>query len=158
TGIAGQLFNSVGKNGVNLYAIAQGGSENNISFVIKEKDLRKCLNAIHEAFFLSHNQRLSLFVAGRGTVGRRVLDRMCTEDQKPMADNRLRIRLVGIAGSRSMILNREGLDPDTVIQQLEKEGVPGCINDFKNKIIEMNVANSVFVDCTASEEVADIYL
>jgi len=158
TGIAGQLFNSVGKNGVNIYAIAQGGSEINISFVIKEKDLRKALNAIHEAFFLSQYQRLNLFLAGKGTVGSKVLDKISTQAQKLMADNRLRIRLVGIAGSRSMVLNREGLDPDTVIQQLEKEGVPGCINDFKNKIIEMNVANSVFVDCTASEEVADIYL
>lgn len=158
TGIAGQLFNSVCKNGVNIYAIAQGGSEINISFVIKEKDLRKALNAIHEAFFLSQYQRLNLFLAGKGTVGSKVLDKISTQAQKLMADNRLRIRLVGIAGSRSMILNREGLDPDTVIQQLEKEGVPGCINDFKNKIIEMNVANSVFVDCTASEEVADIYL
>ncbi len=157
TGIAGLLFNSVGKNGVNVYAIAQGASELNISFVIKERDIRKALNVIHESFFLSDYFRLNLFLAGKGTVGSKLLKKVSTLADKLMKEHRLKIRLVGVAGSRSMLLEREGLNPDTVVNQLEKDGVAGSINDFKNRIIEMNVANSVFVDCTASEDVASIY-
>jgi aspartokinase/homoserine dehydrogenase 1 len=158
TGIAGQLFNSVGKNGVNVFAIAQGGSEINISFVIKERDLRKALNVIHEAFFLSDYSRLNLFLAGKGTVGSKLLKKISAQTKKLQKENRLRIRLVGVAGSKSMLLDREGLDPDQVVEQLNNGGTPGSINDFKDKIIAMNVANSVFVDCTASEDVADVYL
>lgn len=157
TGIAGLLFNSVGKNGVNVYAIAQGASELNISFVIKERDIRKALNVIHESFFLSDYFRLNLFLAGKGTVGSKLLKKISTLADKLMKEHRLKIRLVGVAGSRSMLLEREGLNPDTVVNQLEKDGVAGSVNDFKNRIIEMNVANSVFVDCTASEDVASIY-
>jgi aspartokinase/homoserine dehydrogenase 1 len=158
TGIAGQLFNSVGKNGVNVFAIAQGGSEINISFVIKERDIRKALNVIHEAFFLSDYSRLNLFLAGKGTVGSKLLKKISAQTKKLQKENRLRIRLVGVAGSQSMLLDREGIDPDKVIEQLNNGGTPGSIDDFKNKIIAMNVANSVFVDCTASEAVADVYL
>jgi bifunctional aspartokinase / homoserine dehydrogenase 1 len=157
TGISGQLFNSVGKNGVNVYAIAQGASELNISFVIKEKNIRKALNVIHEAFFLSDYSRLNLFLAGKGTVGGKLLKKISEQAQRLQKENRLRIRIVGVAGSRAMLLDREGLDPATVIENLEKEGTKGTIEDFRDSIIGMNVANSVFVDCTASEEVAGIY-
>lgn len=158
TGIAGQLFNSVGKNGVNVFAIAQGGSELNISFVIKEKDIKKALNVIHEAFFLSDYSRLNLFLAGKGTVGSKLLHKIGTQVKKLQNENHLRIRLVGLAGSRSMIFDREGLDPEQAATLLEKAGSPGSISDFKDQIVALNVANSVFVDCTASEEVASVYL
>jgi len=158
TGIAGQLFNSVGKNGVNVFAIAQGGSEINISFVIKERDIRKALNVIHEAFFLSDYSRLNLFLVGKGTVGSKLLKKISEQTKKLQKDNRLRIRLVGVAGSKSMMLDREGLDPQKVVEQLNESATPGSIEDFKDKIIAMNVANSVFVDCTASEQVANVYL
>jgi aspartokinase/homoserine dehydrogenase 1 len=157
TGISGQLFNSVGKNGVNVYAIAQGGSELNISFVIKEKNIRKAMNVIHEAFFLSEYSRLNLFLAGKGTVGSKFLKKLSEQSEKLKRENKLVIRLVGLAGSRRMLLNRDGLDPANVIEQLEKEGFTGIISDFKDRMIELNVANSVFVDCTASEEVAALY-
>lgn len=157
TGISGQLFNSVGKNGVNVYAIAQGGSELNISFVIKEKNIRKAMNVIHEAFFLSEYSRLNLFLAGKGTVGSKFLKKLSEQSEKLKRENKLVIRLVGLAGSRRMLLNRDGLDPANVIEQLEKEGFTGTISDFKDRMIELNVANSVFVDCTASEEVAALY-
>lgn len=157
TGIAGMLFNSVGKNGVNVFAIAQGASELNISFVIKEKDIKKAINVIHESFFLSDYSRLNLFLVGKGTVGGKLLKKISEQQEKLFKNNRLRIRLVGVAGSRSMILNREGLDPATVIEQLDKEGVAGSVTDFRDQIIAMNMANSVFVDCTASENVAEIY-
>ncbi|MGQ1948086.1 bifunctional aspartate kinase/homoserine dehydrogenase I [Geofilum sp. OHC36d9] len=157
TGISGQLFNSVGKNGVNVYAIAQGGSELNISFVIKEKNIRKAMNVIHEAFFLSEYSRLNLFLAGKGTVGSKFLKKLSEQSEKLKRENKLVIRLVGLAGSRRMLLNRDGLDPANVIEQLENEGFAGTIGDFKDRMIELNVANSVFVDCTASEDVAALY-
>lgn len=158
TGIAGLLFNSVGKNGVNVYAIAQGASELNISFVIKEKDIKKALNVIHEAFFLSDYSRLNLFLVGKGTVGSRLIHKIATQRDKLIKNNSLKIRLVGLAGRNSMIFDKEGLDPNTVIEKLEKEGTPGDVSQFRDKIIEMNMANSVFVDCSASDEVASLYL
>ncbi|ASB47993.1 bifunctional aspartate kinase/homoserine dehydrogenase I [Alkalitalea saponilacus] len=157
TGIAGQLFNSVGKNGVNIYAIAQGASELNISFVIKEKDIRKALNVIHEAFFLSDYSRLNLFLAGKGTVGSKLLNKVVSQARKLKDENNLMIRLVGVAGSSNMLLEREGLNAATVIEDLDNVGEPCTIESFRDRIIEMNVANSVFVDCTASEQVASVY-
>ena len=157
TGIAGLLFNSVGKNGVNVYAIAQGASELNISFVIKEKDIKKALNVIHESFFLSDYSRLNLFVVGKGTVGSKLIHKIATQTTKLMNENSLKIRLVGLAGRQSMIFDNEGLDAASVVEKLEKEGIPGNVKEFRDRIIEMNLANSVFVDCTASEEVAGLY-
>ena len=157
TGISGHLFNSVGKNGVNVFAIAQGASELNISFVIKEKDIKKALNVIHEAFFLSDYSRLNLFLAGKGTVGSKLLNKIRNQTEKLLKDNKLRIRLVGVAGSARMILDREGLNAETVLEELDKNGEAGTIKSFRDRIIEMNLANSVFVDCTASEEVASVY-
>ncbi|MCA1744986.1 MAG: hypothetical protein LC643_04640 [Bacteroidales bacterium] len=107
---------------------------------------------------MSDYSRLNLFLAGKGTVGSKLLNKISAQTRKLQKENRLRIRLVGVAGSRSMLLDREGIDPDQVIEQLNSGGTPGSINDFKDKIIAMNVANSVFVDCTASESVADVYL
>lgn len=157
TGISGKLFKGLGKNGINVFTIAQGGSEINISIVIKEKDIRKAMNSIHEAFFLSDYSRLNLFLVGKGTVGGKLLQLIADQSDKLQKENKLRIRLVGVAGSRNMILDREGLDPNSVIEDIDTKGENGTIEDFKQKMIDMNVANSVFVDCTASEEVASIY-
>lgn len=157
TGMSGLLFNSVGKNGVNVYAIAQGASELNISFVIKERDIKKALNVIHESFFLSDYSRLNLFLVGKGTVGSKLLNKIAAQSEKLMKENRLKIRLIGLAGRTGMILNNEGMDASTAIEKLDKEGIAGTVGDFRDKIIEMNLANSVFVDCSASGEVASIY-
>jgi len=157
TGIAGMLFNSVGKSGVNVFAIAQGASELNISFVVKEKDIKKALNVIHESFFLSDYTRLNLFIAGKGTVGSKLLKKINEQTEKLNKVNRLRIRIVGIASSKKMLVDTEGLQIDNLIQRLEKEGVDSKIDDFRDKAIELNLANSVFVDCTASEQVASVY-
>jgi aspartokinase/homoserine dehydrogenase 1 len=156
TGIAGLLFNSVGKNGVNVYAIAQGASELNISFVIKEHDIKKALNVIHESFFLSDYSRLNLFLVGKGTVGSKLLNKISVQTEKLMKDNRLKVRLVGLAGSKAMVFDSEGLDAALAIERLEKEGEAGKVTDFRDRIIDMNLANSVFVDCSASEDVANI--
>ena len=112
---------------------------------------------IHEAFFLSDYSRLNLFLAGKGTVGSKLLNKIRNQSEKLLRENKLRIRLVGVAGSRSMVFDREGLNPENVIQKLDAEGESGTIKSFRDGIIEMNLANSVFVDCTASEEVASIY-
>jgi aspartokinase/homoserine dehydrogenase 1 len=157
TGISGLLFNSVGKNGVNVYAIAQGASELNISFVIKEWDIKKALNVIHESFFLSDYSRLNLFIVGKGTVGSKLINKIAAQTEKLMKENSLKIRLIGLAGRKAMIFDKEGMDASRVIEKLEKEGIKGNVNDFRDRIIEMNLANSVFVDCSASEEVANIY-
>jgi aspartokinase/homoserine dehydrogenase 1 len=157
TGMSGLLFNSVGKNGVNVYAIAQGASELNISFVIKERDIKKALNVIHESFFLSDYSRLNLFLVGKGTVGSKLLNKIAAQSEKLMNENRLKIRLIGLAGRKGMLLNNEGMDASTAIENLEKESIPGTVEDFRDRIIDMNLANSVFVDCSASGEVAAIY-
>jgi aspartokinase/homoserine dehydrogenase 1 len=157
TGMSGLLFNSVGKNGVNVYAIAQGASELNISFVIKERDIKKALNVIHESFFLSDYSRLNLFLVGKGTVGSKLLNKIAAQSEKLMKDNSLKIRLIGLAGRKSIVLDSDGMDASGAIEKLEKEGTSGSVADFRDRIIEMNLANSVFVDCSASEEVAGIY-
>jgi bifunctional aspartokinase / homoserine dehydrogenase 1 len=157
TGIAGMLFNCVGKNGVNVYAIAQGASELNISFVIKERDIKKALNVIHESFFLSEYTRLNLFLAGKGTVGSKLLKKIKDQADKLNRINKLQIRLVGVTGSKKMVFDREGMDPAMVNEKMATDGIEGNINNFRDHIVEMNLANSVFVDCTASEDVATVY-
>ncbi len=157
TGMSGLLFNSVGKNGVNVYAIAQGASELNISFVIKERDIKKALNVIHESFFLSDYSRLNLFLVGKGTVGSKLLNKIAAQNEKLMKENKLKIRLIGLAGRKSMVFDSEGMDASQAIEKLEKEGISGSVTDFRDQIIGMNLANSVFVDCSASEDVAGIY-
>ena len=156
SGVAGQLFKSLGANGVNLFAIAQGASELNISFVIKDKNLRKALNVIHEAFFLIDYQILNLFLTGVGTVGANLLQKIEDHSKKLQEQERVVLRLVGVSNSKKMIVKSEGLDPGKAIGQLPNgdDSTPGSFSDM---IIENNLANSVFIDCTASEDVAKVY-
>lgn len=156
TGVAGQLFNSIGKNGVNVYAIAQGASELNISFVVKNKDLRKALNVVHEAFFLSHYQVIHLYLAGVGTVGKNLLDKIERQAKRLMDTEQLKIRLVGIANSRQMLFDAGGMDLKGATEQLV-DGQSGGIDQFVEQMASNNLSNSVFVDCTASEKVANHY-
>lgn len=156
TGVSGQLFNSIGKNGVNVYAIAQGASELNISFVVKSKDLRKALNVVHEAFFLSHYQVLHLYLAGVGTVGKNLLEKLERQAQRLMETEKLKIRLVGLANSRQMVFNPSGFSANEAIAQLA-DGQPGGVDRFVEQMVQHNFSNSVFVDCTASEQVAGQY-
>lgn len=157
TGISGLLFNSLGKNGVNVYAIAQGASELNISFVIKESNVKKAINVIHESYFLSDESRLNIFLAGKGTVGSKLLNKLNYQSEKLAKENKLKFRLCGIASSKKLIFDPEGLLLDGVIDKLELNGINGNIKDFRDEIIKMNLANSVFVDCTASDQVSTIY-
>ncbi len=157
TGVSGKLFDAVGKNGINIYAIAQGASEVNISFVVKEVDLRKTLNAVHDAFFLSRQQVLQIFLAGVGTVGGKLLEKLSAQAEKLRNDYKLEIRIVGVANSRQMIINTQGIDPSRAKQLLQTEGTPATPDELAKTICQLNLAGSVFVDCTASADVAAIY-
>ncbi len=156
-GIAGKLFNVLGRNGINVIACAQGASETNISFVIARDSLRKALNVIHDSFFLSESQVLNLFVAGVGTVGRDLLKQICKQQQRLLETKALQLRLVGIANSRKCLFDREGIDIEHCIELLDREGTPSSPQRLKDEIIAMNIFNSVFVDCTASPDIAALY-
>lgn len=156
-GIAGKLFGTLGRNGINVIACAQGASETNISFVITLENLKKALNVIHDSFFLSEYQILNIFIAGVGLVGHNLLEQIHMQQRKLEQNNGLQIRVVGITNSRKWIINRDGIDLATYRDELAKSTNESSPEKFRDEIISMNIFNSVFVDCTASAEVASIY-
>lgn len=155
-GIAGKLFGTLGRAGISVIACAQGASETNISFVIKLKYLRKALNSIHDSFFLSEYKVLNLFIAGVGTVGGKLIEQIRIQQPK-LIKNGLSVRVVGIARSNRAIFKREGLNLDTYKEDLIQNGQPCSPSLLCEEILQMNIFNSVFVDCTASPEVAGLY-
>jgi aspartokinase/homoserine dehydrogenase 1 len=157
-GIAGKLFHTIGKNGINVVAIAQGASEQNISWVVKKSDLRKTLNVVHEAFFLSPYVELNIFLVGIGTVGRDLLNQIGRQQEKLKKEHRLKLKLAGVANSRKMIFDREGIDISGLKNRMEQSEVKSNLNLFCETMVQMNMFNSVFVDCTADDKVADHYL
>ena len=156
-GIAGKLFNTLGRNGINVIACAQGASETNISFVIKLDSLRKALNVIHDNFFLSNTQVLNLFMVGIGNVGHSLLEQLRLQQPKLLKEKSLELKVVGIANSRKCVFDREGIDIDNYAQRLANEGIDASPMTICNEIVKMNIFNSVFVDCTASADVAALY-
>ncbi|MDR2139462.1 MAG: bifunctional aspartate kinase/homoserine dehydrogenase I [Tannerella sp.] len=156
-GIAGKLFGTLGRAGISVIACAQGASETNISFVIKRDCLRKALNSIHDSFFLSEYKVLNLFIAGVGTVGGKLLEQIRIQQSMLMERNSLKLRVVGVANSKKRLLCREGLNLENCIGELNLNGEPGSSQELCEGILKMNIFNSVFVDCTASEEIAGIY-
>jgi aspartokinase/homoserine dehydrogenase 1 len=156
-GIAGKLFGTLGKNGINVVACAQGASETNISFVTDRKSLRKALNVIHDSFFLSEYQVLNIFVVGVGTVGSSLLDQIKKQQQKLMAQNGLKLNVVGIASSKKMLFDRAGIDLENFKGELNSNGMDATPALISKEILNMNIFNSVFVDCTANEHVSDLY-
>ena len=156
-GIAGRLFGTLGRAGISVIACAQGASETNISFVIKSDVLRKALNSIHDSFFLSEYKVLNLFIAGVGTVGGNLLEQIRGQQENLIKQNRLKLNLVGVANSKKMLLRREGLKVEGVVEALKAEGVPSSPAMMRDEILRMNIFNSVFVDCTSSEAVAALY-
>ncbi len=157
-GIAGKLFHTIGKNGINVVAIAQGASEQNISWVVKKSDLRKTLNVVHESFFLSPFIELNIFLVGIGTVGRDLILQISRQQAKLQKEHRLKLRICGVANSRKMIFNREGFDTAEISTALaEDRAEKSDMHSFCKQMIGMNMFNSVFVDCTADKKVADHY-
>ena len=157
TGVAGKLFNTIGKNGVNIIAIAQGASELNISWVVKVSDLRKTLNVVHESFFLSENVELNIFLLGIGLVGGNLLEQIKQQQPKLLKEKHLKIKLAGVANSKKMLFNRDGIDIATFREKMMDEGQVSSLEEFKNEIIKLNMYNSIFVDCTANDQAAGLY-
>ncbi len=155
-GIAGKLFGTLGRSGISVIACAQGASETNISFVINQNFLRKALNVIHDSFFLSEYQVLNLFVCGVGTVGGSLLEQIHQQQEKLMRELRLKLNVVGIASGHNAIFTREGINLENYREQLAAAPVSN-IQRLHDEVIGMNIFNSVFVDCTASPEVAGLY-
>lgn len=166
-GIAGKLFGTLGRNGISVIACAQGASETNISFVVERKLLRKSLNVIHDSFFLSEYQVLNIFLCGIGTVGGSLLEQIAGQRQQLMKERNLQINIVGIASGHNAIFNRNGIDLSAYedngtfsIAKLRdglKQADPSDLNHLHDEVIGMNIFNSVFVDCTASADVAGLY-
>ncbi|MDE5871584.1 MAG: bifunctional aspartate kinase/homoserine dehydrogenase I [Muribaculaceae bacterium] len=157
TGIAGKLFNTVGRNGIDVIACAQGAAQTNISFVIDRKSLTKALNVIHDSFFLSESQVLNVFITGVGNVGGSLLRQIEKQQEKLKKEKNLKINVVGIASSRKGVFNKEGLDVAAYRELLEASDFAATPRSIMDEVIRMNLYNSVFVDCTASHEIAGLY-
>lgn len=155
-GIAGKLFGTLGRSGISVIACAQGASETNISFVIDGKYLRKSLNVLHDSFFLSEYKVLNLFICGVGTVGSKLIEQIRSQYEELKEHSRLKLNVVGIASSHNAIFCREGLDLDNYREQLQASE-PSTPEKLRDTILSMNIFNSVFVDCTASKDVALLY-
>ena len=155
-GIAGKLFGTLGRSGISVIACAQGASETNISFVVNSRFLRKSLNVLHDSFFLSEYKVLNLFICGVGTVGSMLIEQIRSQYEELKERSRLKLNVVGIASSKNAIFNREGLDLEHYREEL-KQSEDSTPEKLRENILSMNIFNSVFVDCTASKDVAALY-
>ncbi len=155
-GIAGKLFGTLGRSGISIISVAQGASETNISFVVHKDYLRKALNVIHDSFFLSEYKELNLFICGVGTVGGKLLEQIRSQQEKLKETHRLKLNVVGIASSRKAVFDRAGIDLSDYRALLDAAPESNT-ESLKHGVIGMNIFNSVFVDCTASREVATLY-
>lgn len=156
-GIAGKLFGTLGRNGINVIACAQGASETNISFVVDGASLRKTLNVIHDSFFLSEYQVLNLFICGVGTVGSSLIEQIHGQQERLKSERGLYLKVVGIANGHKAIFSRNGVDLENFRQNLEEKGMASSPQVLHDEIIGMNIFNSVFVDCTANNDIAGLY-
>ena len=155
-GIAGKLFGTLGRSGISVIACAQGASETNISFVVDGRFLRKSLNVLHDSFFLSEYKVLNLFICGIGTVGGMLLEQIRTQQQFLMQSRRLKLNVVGISDVDNFVLDRDGIDLDNY-EKILRAGFPANTDHMRDEIVKMNIFNSVFVDCTASKQIATLY-
>lgn len=156
-GIAGKLFGTLGRNGINVIACAQGASETNISFVVDGASLRKTLNVIHDSFFLSEYQVLNLFICGTGTVGSSLIEQIHGQQEKLKQERGLKLHVVGIANGHKALFTRAGIDLEHFREELDEKGSPSSPQVLRDEIVGMNIFNSVFVDCTASPDIAALY-
>lgn len=156
-GIAGRMFQALGKNGINIHAIAQGSSELNISVVVPKYDETKALNALHEAFFLSDTKQLHLYILGTGLIGGTLIDQIKRQASYLKNDRGLDVQVVGLSNSRKMLFNQDGIDLDNWRDALDKSEVNADIQLFVENMRQFNLANTIFVDNTANEQVAGQY-
>lgn len=154
-GIAGKLFGTLGRNGISVIAFAQGAKETNISFVVPQQQLSKTMNVLHDSFFLSENKVLNIFICGVGTVGAQLIEQIQQQQSTLLREQHMQLNVVGIANSRTAIFNAEGIDLTNYRDQLQ-EAEPLRLATINAQLSTLH--NSIFVDCTASAEVADTYL
>lgn len=158
SGVAGKLFNTLGRNGINVIACAQGASETNISIVIDLKNEKKALSVIHDSFFLSDTQVLNLFIIGIGNIGCHLLRQLARQQANLLQLKALELKVVGIANSKKAIFDIEGIDLENYQEKLRESDIPSSPERILHEIVGMNIFNSVFVDCTSSAEIAGLYL
>ncbi len=157
SGVSGKLFSVLGKNGINVVATAQGSSELNISVVIAKSDLSKALNAIHGVFFQSETRSLNLFIVGVGLIGGTLLEQIRTQNQYLKEEKLLNLNIAGLSNTKKMLLAAEGINPDKWKERIEEEGVKTSLPAFVQRMIELNLPNSVFVDCTSDKDIVQYY-
>ena len=162
-GIAGKLFGTLGRSGIVVIAISQGASQTNISFIVKAEELNKSLNVLHDSFFLSEYKVLNLFICGVGTVGSKLIEQIRSQYEELKEHSRLKLNVVGIANSKTAIFDRDGIDLEHYREKLKAEKSANTqpatpiTHRLRHQVIDMNIFNSVFVDCTASKEVSELY-
>jgi aspartokinase/homoserine dehydrogenase 1 len=155
-GISGKMFSSLGKNNINIRAIAQGASEKNITAVIDEKDVKKALNTLHEQFFETKTKQLNVFITGVGNVGERLVEQI-KQQKKYLKDHlKIKVRVIGLSNSRQMIFNEDGISLNHWKEQLAG-GESASLLGFLEKTKALNLRNSIFIDVTANKDVADLY-
>ncbi|HEX8039056.1 MAG TPA: bifunctional aspartate kinase/homoserine dehydrogenase I [Chryseosolibacter sp.] len=156
-GTSGRMFAGLGKNGINVMAIAQGSSERNISAVVRQVDIAKALNALHESFFLSDRKVLNIFLVGTGLIGNALVRMMNEQFARLASESLLEVNVIAVANSTRMLFNEEGLPLTTCIADMKQTGEAMDLARFVRQMISANKPNSIFVDCTSSEEVTDSY-
>ena len=156
-GISATLFRSLGRNGINVIATAQGSSELNISVVIKNESLKKALNVIHDGFFLSRFKEMYLFIAGTGLVGTSLMKQLQKQYSTLISEHNLKINLIGVTNSRKMLIDKRGISLECYKEVLKTSGEKSDISIFIQQMTKLNLRNSVFIDCTADEDVASRY-
>lgn len=157
TGVSGKMFAALGAQGVNIRAIAQGSSERNISAVIETKDVRKAVNTLHEEFFSDGKRQINLFIVGIGTVGSKLLTQLELQKDYLLEQMNLNVRVVGLANSKKMLVNEEGIDLNDYKSQISSSELNSDLQNLAETIIEKNLRNSIFVDVTANSEVVGFY-
>ena len=157
TGVSGRLFQALGRNGINVVAIAQGSSELNISTVVGRDDEAKALNVVHDAFFLSGTKTLNLFVVGTGLIGSTLLRQIAQQKNILLHGRNLDVHVRAVADSRRMVIHDHGIPPHLWKHRMEEAGAPMHLGDLVRRMKAMNLPNCVFVDCTASDEIVKSY-
>ena len=156
-GMSGKLFHALGRNGVNVRAIAQGSSEYNISVILSKSDLSKAVNAVHDAFYANLKRTLNIFCLGTGNIGKTLFSQLQYQMPFLSTNNDLQVKVMGISNTRKMYLDAEGIDLTDWENSLEANGVPADLSEFVHKMKQMNLPNCVFVDNTASHNPIRFY-
>lgn len=157
TGVSGKLFSVLGKNGINIVATAQGSSELNISVVISKSDLSKALNSIHGVFFQSETRSLNLFIVGVGLIGGTLLEQIKNQTAYLREEKLLNLNIAGLSNTKKMLLDADGISSESWKERVNDEGVKTSLPAFVQRMIELNLPNSVFVDCTSDKDIVQYY-